>query len=322
MKILVTGGSGFIGSALVSKWLNEGHEITVFDNGIRGNTRRLRNIIDHINYIEGDVRDFEKLNKVSKGIDTIAHLAYINGTEYFYKMPDLILEIALKGLINTVDCAIQNKIENYWLMSSGEVYQTPLQIPTNESEMLKIPDPLNPRYSYGGGKIISELYAISFGRKFFKNVSIVRPHNVYGPDMGWQHVIPQFIQKASNLNKKESKGIFTIQGGGSQTRAFCYIDDFVDGCSKAFMHGEHLGIYHVGTNEEIQIIELARRIIKYLKFEAHFEAIDDPLGQTNRRCPDITKVSKLGYRPQIDLTEGLSRTIPWYIENQKLFEKL
>ena len=75
MKILVTGGSGFIGSALVSKWLNEGHEITVFDNGIRGNTRRLRNIIDHINYIEGDVRDFEKLNKVSKGIDTIAHLA-------------------------------------------------------------------------------------------------------------------------------------------------------------------------------------------------------------------------------------------------------
>lgn len=322
MKILVTGGSGFIGSALVSKWLNEGHEITVFDNGIRGNTRRLRNIINHINYIEGDVRDFEKLNKASKGIDTIAHLAYINGTEYFYNMPDLILEIALKGLINTVDSAIQNKIENYWLMSSGEVYQTPLQIPTNESEMLKIPDPLNPRYSYGGGKIISELYAISFGRKYFKNVSIVRPHNVYGPDMGWQHVIPQFIQKASDLNNGESQGKFTIQGGGLQTRAFCYIDDFVDGCSKAFMHGEHLGIYHVGTNEEIQIIELAKRIIKYLKFEAHFEAIHDPLGQTNRRCPDITKVSKLGYSPRIDLTEGLSRTIPWYIENKKLFEKL
>jgi nucleoside-diphosphate-sugar epimerase len=89
-------------------------------------------------------------------------LAYINGTEYFYTKPELILEIALKGVFNTVEAALKNNIGQYWLMSSGEVYQDPGQVPTSEKVELKVPDPLNARYSYGGGKIISELYALNF----------------------------------------------------------------------------------------------------------------------------------------------------------------
>ena len=110
-----------------------------------------------------------------------------------------------------------------YLASSSEVYQTPLKIPTKEDEPLKIPDIYNPRYSYGGGKILTELMGINYGKKFFKKLVIFRPHNVYGPDMGNEHVIPEFINRYKNLKKK----FFKIQGTGKETRSFIYIDDFL-----------------------------------------------------------------------------------------------
>ena len=320
MKILITGGSGFIGSRLVHKWLEEGHSVRVFDNGMRGKLRRLEDIHSDIEYIQGDVRDFQSILTASKGVDAVAHLAYINGTEFFYTKPELILEIALKGLINTIDACIQNEIPKYWLMSSGEVYQTPEIVPTDESVSLKVPDPLNPRYSYGGGKIISELYAINYGRKYFENVSIVRPHNVYGPDMGWEHVVPQFISRAYDQIKAHPNGDlpFKIQGDGTQTRAFCYVDDFVEGCNFAFTKGDHMGIYHVGTMEEVKIITLAELIISHFSRSPSFEFISEPEGQTQRRCPDISKVQNLGYAPKFSLIDGLDATVKWYVENMDL----
>jgi len=320
LKILITGGSGFIGSHLVRKWLEAGHALRVFDNGMRGKLRRLEGVYSDVEYIQGDVRDFESILKATKGVDAVAHLAYINGTEFFYTKPELVLEIALKGLINTVDACIQNEVPKYWLMSSSEVYQTPDMVPTDESISLKVPDPLNPRYSYGGGKIISELYAINYGRKYFENVSIVRPHNVYGPDMGWEHVIPQFITRAYDQIKVHSHGglPFKIQGDGMQTRAFCYIDDFVEGCNLAFTKGEHMGVYHVGAMDEVKIISLAESIISHFSRYPSFEFIGEPEGQTQRRCPDIAKVQKLGYSPKISLVDGLDNTIKWYVENINL----
>ena len=94
----------------------------------------------------------------------------------------------------------KNKIKELYIASSSEVYQTPIKIPTDESEMLKIPDIYNPRYSYGGGKIISELLGIHYGKKHFKKLVIFRPHNVYGSDMGNDHVIPQFINRMKKIN--------------------------------------------------------------------------------------------------------------------------
>ena len=320
MKILITGGSGFIGSRLVHRWLEEGHEIVVFDNGMRGHVRRLKDVEDNISFIQGDVRDFDSVSRAMRGVDAVAHLAYINGTKYFYSKPELILEIALKGLINTVDAAIKHNVPKYWLMSSGEVYQTPDVVPTDESVSLKIPNPLNPRYSYGGGKIISELYALNYGRKYFQDVTIVRPHNVYGPDMGWEHVIPQFITRVCDQIKCFPSGDlpFSIQGDGTQTRSFCYIDDFVEGCHLAFTKGDNLGIYHVGTMEEVDILSLAELIISHFSRTPAFEFLDEPLGQTQRRCPDINKVAHLGYSPKFTLSQGLHPTIDWYVRNINL----
>ncbi len=115
------------------------------------------------------------------------------------------LEVGVKGMINVIDGCIKENVKELVLASSSEVYQTPEKVPTDETVALSIPDPLNPRYSYGGGKIISELMAINYGRKHFDKVVIFRPHNVYGPDMGWEHVIPQFVLRMKNVceNNKE-----------------------------------------------------------------------------------------------------------------------
>lgn len=305
---------------MVKKWLHDGHSVRVLDNGMRGQLRRLISVEDDIEYIQGDVRNFDDVNNACKGMDAIAHLAYINGTEFFYTKPELILEIALKGMINTIDAALNNNIGQYWLMSSGEVYQTPEHIPTNESVSLKVPDPLNPRYSYGGGKIISELYALNYGLTNFDKVVVVRPHNVYGPDMGWEHVVPQFILRANELSQVHQTGSlpFKIQGDGSHTRAFCFIDDFVEGAAIAFQEGGHREIYHVGTSDEVSIAQVAGKIVSSIGREVRIIGGDEPAGQTSRRCPDISKVSSLGYMPQTTLDAGLKSTIDWYLQNLEL----
>jgi dTDP-glucose 4,6-dehydratase/UDP-glucose 4-epimerase len=185
-RILVTGGSGFIGSALVKRLVFEGHFVRVLDNNIRGIRSRLDMVSNNIDFIKADIRDYSQVRKACKGIDVVHHLAYINGTEYFYTMPELILEIAVKGIMNVIDACKENSIKELYVASSSETYQTPTTVPTSESERLVVPDPLNPRFSYGGGKILWELLAINFGRKYFDKVVIYRPHNVYGPDMGWE----------------------------------------------------------------------------------------------------------------------------------------
>ena len=316
-KVLVTGGSGFIGSSVVRGLLARNFTVRVLDNNSRGNYRRLNGILDKIEFVEGDVRDAAVVDKATEGVDVVAHLAFVNGTEYFYTKPELVLEVGVKGALNTLDAAIKHNVKEYWLMSSSEVYQTPPQVPTDETVGFYIPDPLNPRYSYGGGKLISELLAINYARKNFDRCVVVRPHNVYGPDMGWEHVIPQFAIRAHELAQASSgpELRFPIQGDGLQSRSFVYIDDFTDGCLLAFTEGEALGIYHVGTQEEKTIAEVATSVVKHFGRDAVIVPSELPKGGTLRRCPDITKVSKLGYKPKFTLEEGLAKTIPWYVEH-------
>lgn len=322
MRILVTGGSGFIGAALVKRLLAAGHEVRVFDNNSRGRARRLTEVLNDIELVVGDVRDADAVDQATRGVDAVAHLAFINGTEFFYKKPKLVLEVGVKGAIHTLDSAIKHGVQRYWLMSSSEVYQTPPAVPTDETAPFFIPDPLNPRYSYGGGKLISELLAINYGREAFEQVTIVRPHNVYGPDMGWEHVVPQFALRAAEAVRANPAGPvpFPIQGDGSQTRAFCYIDDFTQGCFLAFTRGEHLGIYHVGTEEEVSIRSVAEEVVRQFGREPRIISGDLPEGATPRRCPDISRVRALGYAPDFDLAAGLARTVPWYRDNASLRE--
>jgi nucleoside-diphosphate-sugar epimerase len=322
-RILVTGGSGFIGSALVKMLVKDGHAVRVLDDNSRGAPRRLAEVAKDIEFLPGDIRDAATVQTAVRGVDEVHHLAFVNGTEFFYSAPELVLDVGVKGIVNVIDACRAAGVGRLVLASSSEVYQTPPRVPTDERAPLVVPDPSNPRYSYGGGKIISELMAINHGRKFFERVLIFRPHNVYGPDMGFEHVIPQFalrLKRAASL-QKSGKVPFEIQGDGKQTRSFCHIDDLVSGVMVMRAKGEHLGIYHIGTTEEVSIGDLARRIAAHAGREIEFVSRPAPAGGTERRCPDIGKLASLGFSPQVPLATGLPPTVDWYWAHENLAPK-
>jgi nucleoside-diphosphate-sugar epimerase len=302
-NILVTGGAGFIGSNIVKSLRDSGHKIVVFDNFSRGKNKNIKNI----SFINGDVRDREKVFKILKNIDSVVHLAFINGTKNFYKHPTEVLDVGVKGMVNIVDGCIKNNIKELILASSSEVYQTPLKVPTNENEPLKIPDVYNPRYSYAAGKILTEIIGINFGKKFFKKLIIFRPHNVYGPNMGNDHVIPEIIKKITKLKKNEK--FIKIKSNGQEVRSFIHIDDFVDAFKLIFDKGKHLQIYNIGTQEKIKIFNLIKLIKNKLKRKFYIKKSKAFYGNTNIRCPDIKKIVQLGFKAKINLNQGLDMLI-------------
>lgn len=323
---LVTGGTGFLGSVLVRRLIGQGARVRVLDNNSRGRAERLRDLQDRnlkeFEYLEGDIRDPDAVDRACKGVDVVCHLAFINGTEFFYTKPDLVLDVAVKGITNVIEGAIRHHVPELMIMSSSEVYQEPDRIPTDETVALTIPDCLNPRYSYAAGKILSEMMAVNYGRRHFRRVIIVRPHNVYGPDMGEEHVIPQFALRMKALQGQLTDPLpFTVQGTGRQTRSFVFVEDFIDGVMMVLERGEHLGIYHIGTQEEVSIAALAHLVAEH--FGRPVVIVPGPAaeGGPSRRCPDITKTMKLGYRPKFTLRDALPAVVRWYDERNRISVK-
>jgi dTDP-glucose 4,6-dehydratase/UDP-glucose 4-epimerase len=316
-RYLVTGGSGFIGSSLVRRLVQAGHKVRVLDNNSRGVPERLVDVAGDIEFVTADIRDTLAVNQATQGIDSMLHLAYVNGTEFFYSKPEMVLDIAIRGMLNVIDACRAHGVRDMVLASSSEAYQTPPQIPTPEQVPLIVPDVMNPRYSYGGGKLACELMAVNYGRTGFDRMTIFRPHNVYGPDMGWEHVLPQFVVRAVDAIAKTPRGPvdFPIQGDGSQTRAFVHIDDFTSGLMCQIERGEHLNVYHIGNPEEITVRQMVGEIFMLLGREFHI--IEGPLtaGSTQRRCPDITKLQGLGYIPIVPFVKGLPDLVNWYVHN-------
>jgi nucleoside-diphosphate-sugar epimerase len=313
-RFLVTGGTGFLGSALVRGLLRDGGIVRTLDDDSRGSSGRIEDIADRVEIVRGDVRNARAVADAVAGVDCVCHLAYLNGTEFFYSKPDLVLDIGVKGMINVIDACIEHGVKDLVLASSSEVYQTPPNVPTDESAPLSVPDVLNPRYSYGGGKIISELLAINFGRKHFDRVAIFRPHNAYGPDMGREHVIPQLTLRLRELAAAKPQGTIElpIQGAGNEQRAFVFIDDMVEGMLRVIDRGAHLGIYHIGTMQECSIKDLATAIGQAFGRDVVVKAGPLQPGGTVRRCPDISRARELGYEPRVSLADGLAKTVAWY----------
>ena len=322
--ILVTGGTGFIGSALVRALLARGEKVQIFDDSSRGARRRLSDVWGQLEFVERDVRDTNMVFAACEGCDEIVHLAFVNGTENFYKYPGMVLEVGVLGIINVLEAARILKVKKLLLVSSSEVYQTPEKIPTDETAALSIPDPYNPRYSYAAGKIISEMMAL-YCAQGVGRVLIARPHNVYGPDMGEEHVIPQMARRVAtdgflefqSLAAPAVDGRKTFYGAG-ETRAFCYIDDAVEQLMLIRDKGEHRQIYNVGVEEETAIAALAHKIAERVSKEVILREPKDARGGTVRRCPDMTKLRSLGYAgPKTSLDAGLDRTLAWYLQGEK-----
>jgi nucleoside-diphosphate-sugar epimerase len=302
---LVTGGTGFIGSHICELLIKKNYNVKIIDNNFRGRISKIKDIKNHIKFIKGDIRNRKVLDKALKNTDAVIHLAYVNGTKYFYSKPILVLDVAVKGILNIIEGCIKHKIKELYLASSSEVYQTPNKIPTDEMESLKIPNIFNPRYSYGGGKILTELMGIHYGKKYFKKLIIFRPHNVYGNNMGNEHVVPEFINRFKKLKGK----FFKIQGTGNEIRSFIYIEDFIKAFNLILNKGKHLNIYNIGTNQKIKIKELANKLSKI--FEKKIVIKNTPLskGGTNIRVPNIAKIKQLGFKYNFSLDKGLKKMI-------------
>jgi nucleoside-diphosphate-sugar epimerase len=294
----------------------------VFDNGFRGQSDRLKDV-EH-QFVSGDIRDRTSVIKASSDCDEIIHLAFINGTSNFYSMPDVVMDVGVNGICNVLNATFIHSIPNLLLASSSEVYQDALQVPTTEKVPLIIPDPYNARYSYAAGKIISEMMCIHKLGEFEKMI-IVRPHNIYGPDMGNEHVIPQMAQRIKAdgelvFQGQEPLEIMNANGarvfwGGAQTRSFCYISDAVRSLMLVREKGTHGQIYNIGNEDEILILDLARKIASIAGKPITVRSMDGPIGapgESLRRCPDISKITELGYRQSVTLDYGLQKTLEWY----------
>jgi nucleoside-diphosphate-sugar epimerase len=306
---LVTGGAGFIGSAIVKNLVSKGKSVTVLDDFSRGSTRRLEKIKDKINFINLDIRDAEKVIKVFKKNDFkgVIHLAYINGTESFYTKPQDVLEVAISGIQNVISGMRFARISEFYLASSSEVYQNPGIFPTPEEITLVVPDPSNPRYSYGLGKIIQEFMTLNFIKDINKIV-VFRPHNIYGPDMGFGHVIPELFLRTSEPTLK----FIDLKGNGKQRRSFCYIDDFISAFEILLNEKTVGGTYNIGSNSELEIVELAKLISKLYDRNFKFNFLQAPLGETSRRLPDLSKLKNLGYEPKFSIKHGIELYKKWF----------
>ena len=313
-KHLVTGGGGFIGAALVRELLAAGRQVRIIDDYSRGRPERLADASAELEIFTGNVCDLDQVCNAAQGCDTVWHLAFINGTRFFYERPDDVLEVGIKGTFNVIEAARTVRAKRLVFASTSETYNQPTHVPTTETERLMIPDVTNPRFSYGGSKIAGELLTLHYAVRRGLEGIIVRPHNIYGPDMGFAHVIPEVIARIYQLSGGEKGGAIDlpIQGGGEETRAFCCIDDAAAGFRIAGEEGVSGEIYHLGRQEEISICSLLEMIGKLLDIE--LRVMPGPLrpGGTPRRCPDISKLSALGYRPRVLLEEGLRKTVEWY----------
>ncbi len=319
-RILVTGGAGVIGSALVRRLAGDGCEVRVLDDMSRGRPERLRGVPCEV--IEGDIRDPDAVTAAMHGCDSVAHLAYLNGTAVFYSEPRQVLDVAVRGMLNVLRACEETGCGDMLLMSSSEAYQVAPVVPTPETVALTVPDVGNSRYSYGGGKIACELMAMAWARTgVLDRLIVARPHNCFGPDAGADHVIPMFCLRMNKLTAGQPEGVieFPIQGTGLETRSFVWIGDCIDQLALLLGRvpaGQH--VFHVGNMDERTIASVARdvaaaygRVIKVVPGTL-------PKGAPPRRLPDTSKITALGYPgPKMPFADGLARTVAWYRAHER-----
>ena len=303
-KVLVTGGTGFIGSHITRFLVKAGYSVRVLDDNTRGKNSRIDDVISEIELIEGDVSNFSLTESACKNIDVVIHLAFINGTSNFYNHPDKVLDVAIKGILSIASAISKWNIKDLILASSSEVYQFPDIFPTPENIQMVVPDLVNPRYSYGLGKIIQEYYSYH-AMPELNNLTIFRPHNIYGSDMGNLHVIPQLFDKA--IRAKKFGDEFVVEGTGAQTRSFCHINDFIQGFALILEASKGKQVFNIGTSEEVTISDLAARIAKICDVNSSTLKSEMPAGGTARRVPDISKLEALGYKSTVSLDDGLKK---------------
>ena len=307
MNIVITGGSGFVGSYLCEKLINDGHKIIVIDNLLTGSTENINNLLDNENFsfIEHDVQDHIE---IEDKVDYVLHFASAASPKAYTEHPVNTLKAGSVGTINTLGLAKKHSAE-YLLASTSEVYGDPLISPQNEEYWGNV-NPNGERSMYDEAKRFAEAAVATYSRSYGLKTKIVRIFNTYGPRMQLNdgRVVTNFIVQALRNEN------ITIYGDGTQTRSFSYVEDTVAGII-SLMNSTEYDVFNIGNPNEMTVGQLAEKIIKLTDSTSEIKYLELPNDDPKQRKPDITKAkTKLNWQPKVNLDEGLSKTIKWVEE--------
>jgi len=305
MKILVTGGAGFIGSHLCDYLLEKGNEVICMDNLLTGSEENISHLKNNENFefVNHDVTEFIK---VDGDLDYILHFASPASPVDYLELPIQTLKVGSLGTHNALGLA-KAKNAKFLLASTSEVYGDPLVHPQPESYWGNV-NPTGPRGVYDEAKRFAEAITLAYHRTHKINTRIARIFNTFGPRMRMKdgRVVPNFMTQA--LTGKP----LTVYGDGSQTRSFCYVSDMVEGIHKLMLSSGSEPV-NLGNPQEMSIIDFAKRIKELTGSESETVFEDLPIDDPKTRQPDITRAkSVLGWEPKVGLDEGLKKTIDWF----------
>jgi nucleoside-diphosphate-sugar epimerase len=307
-RIFITGGAGFIGTTICERLIDD-NEIVIFDNGYR-NALRYTDLGSHknITFIKGDVLDYQAVLKGMEGCQIVIHLAAIAGVPDVFRHPVMTMKVPLLGTYHALEAALHHKIERLVDFSTSEVFGT-FAYRVQEADVTSLGAVGEARWTYAVSKLATEHLAHNYYKEFGLPTVSIRPFNIYGPRQVGAGAVHEFIARA--LHNED----LVVHNDGSQIRAWCYIDDIVDGVLLSLLRPEAVGqAFNIGNPRcVITVYNLAREIMRLIpsKSKLRFEKMDR--ADVEIRVPSITKARELlDYEPKIDLEDGLLRTIDWY----------
>ncbi len=306
MKFLVTGGAGFIGSNIVEELLKRGENVRVLDNFSTGKRENLKDFINKIEFIEGDIRDENSLDKALEGVDFVIHEAALRAVQRSVDNPLATNDVNITGALKLLLKAKEKKVRRVVFASSSSIYGDNLELPKKEEQ---IPSPVSP---YAVSKISGEYYMRTFFKTFGIETVSLRYFNVFGPRQNpkskYATVIPLFIKWA----KKDEPLI--VYEDGKQSRDFTYIENVVDATIKACLVKEAKGeVFNIACGKNYTVLEIAQKISEVLGKKVSYKFTEPRPGDVRHTLADISKAKEiLGYEVKVDFEEGIKRTVEWF----------
>jgi UDP-glucose 4-epimerase len=299
LRVLVTGGAGFIGSHLVKALVKAGHQVRVLDNLSTGSIENLADVLDAIEFVRGDVRDYGTVESAVRSVDAVVHLAALIDVAESVEKPDLYFDVNVRGTYNVAKAS--RNINTFVFASSSAVYGEPIRVPIPEDH------PLMPKSPYAASKISGEAFVQTFANQYGFRPVILRLFNVYGPKQSraYAGVIIEFIRRVS---RGEPPVIF---GDGGQTRDFVHVSDVVEAIMLSLRNERVRGVLNIGSGEGVTINHLARLILKLMGREDLKPIYAPPRpGDIRHSIADISRARKeLGFKPRVKLEVGIKELI-------------
>ncbi len=307
-RIFITGGAGFIGTRLCAR-LVEANELVIFDNGRRDALRHTDLAgHKHVTVVRGDVLDFESVLKHMEGCQLVVHLAAIAGVDDVFNHPVLTMKVNMIGTYHVLEASLRNRVERMLDFSTSEVFGS-YAFRVQEGDVTSLGAVGETRWTYAVSKLATEHLAHNYYKEYGLPTASIRPFNIYGPQQVGQGAIHAFVVRA--LRGED----LVVHNDGSQIRAWCYVDDIVEGVVLALTRDEAVGqAFNIGNPRSVvTVYNLAREVIRISGSSSRirFETVDR--ADVELRIPNIVKAQNLlGFSPKVDLEDGLRMTVDWY----------